>query len=112
MRVKQSVLVFLFALACFSLTAVAQDISETNITGGGTKGKIPVYTGAHSIGNSIATQGGGNINVKGGVVATKGGSASQNTVQGNNTQTDSLGAGAGVFGELSTTGESTTGQNF
>jgi hypothetical protein len=112
MRVKQSFVVLLFAFACFSLTAVAQDNSQTNITGAGAAGKIPVFTGAHSIGNSIATQGGGNINVKGGVVATKGGSTSHNTVQGNNGQTDSLGAGAGVFGELSTTGESTTGSSW
>jgi hypothetical protein len=112
MRVKQSFVVLLFALACFSLTAVAQDNSQTNITGAGAAGKIPVFTGAHSIGNSIAGQGGGNINVKGGVVATKGGGTSHNTIQGNNGQTDSLATGAGVFGELSTTGESTTGQAF
>ncbi len=56
MRVKQSVLVLSFALACFSLTALAQDISQANITGGGKKGDIPVFTGANSIGNSIAKQ--------------------------------------------------------
>jgi hypothetical protein len=112
MRVKQSILVFSFALACFSLTAVAQDISQTNITGSGTKGDIPVFTGAHAIGNSIAKQAGGNISVKGGVVATKGGGSAQNVVYGNNGQTDSLGAGAGTFGELSTTGESTVGSSW
>ena len=112
MRVKQSVLVFSFALACFSLMAVAQDNSQATITGGGIKGKIPVFTGASTIGNSIAGQAGGNINVKGGVVANKGGGAAQNVVYGGNGQTDSLGSGAGVFGELSTTGESTTGSSW
>ena len=111
MVAKQVVRVFLFALACFSLAA-AQDVSQANITGAGTKGHIPVFTGANSIGNSIASQGGGNLNVKGGVAAKKAGSTANNTVYGNNGQTDSLATGAGVFGELSTTGESTTGQAF
>jgi len=113
MRVKQSFVVLLFALACFSLTALAQDNSQTNITGGGTKGKIPVFTGAHSVGNSIASQGGGNINVKGGVRGATS-AANSNTILGTNTQPDQdeSGQGAGVFGEISTTGESTTGQGF
>ncbi|HEV8048108.1 MAG TPA: hypothetical protein VGP35_10265 [Terriglobales bacterium] len=109
MSVKQSVRYFLLALACFSLTAVAQDSSQTNITGSGTKGKIAVFTGTHSVGNSIMHQASGNVDVSGGVSATKGGSSANNTVTGNNTQTDSLGAGAAVFGETSTSGESNTG---
>lgn len=111
MVAKQVVRVFLFALACFSLAA-AQDVSQANITGAGTKGKIPLFTGAHSVGNSIATQTSGNISVKGGVVATKGGSTAQNAVSGTNKQTDSLATGAGVFGELSANGESITGSGI
>jgi len=111
MTVKHVVRVFLFALACFSLAA-AQDVSQVNVTGGGTAGTIPVFTAAHAIHNSIVKQAGGNINVSGGVNATKGGSTAQNLVYGNNNQADSLVTGAGAFGELSTTGESLTGQAF
>jgi len=110
MTVKHVVRVFLFALVC-CVFAGAQT-ADTNITGAGVKGKIPVFTGAHSIGDSIASQANGNVNVKGGVTATKGGGTAHNTVTGSNTQTDSLATGAGVFGELSTTGESLTGQAF
>ena len=110
MTVKHVVRVFLFALAC-CLLAGAQ-VAQTNITGGGTTNKIPKFTGAHSVGNSIMTQGSGNINVAGGVTAKKGGSTAQNLIYGNNNQADSLANGAGAFGELSTTGESLTGQGF
>jgi len=110
MTVKHVVRVFLFASAC-CLLAGAQ-VAQTDITGSGTSGKLAVFTGAHAIGNSIASQGGGNLKVKGGVVATKGGSSAQNVVSSTNTQPDSLANGAGVFGELSTTGESVTGQGF
>jgi hypothetical protein len=106
MKVKQSFVVLLFALACFSLTAIAQDNSQTNITGTGKKGDIPVFTGTHSIGNSIAKQSAGSFEV------TSNESVSTNTVSGNNGQTDSLAQGAGVYGQLSTTGQSTTGQGF
>lgn len=112
MRVKQSFVVLLFALACFSLTALAQDNSQTNITGAGTSGKIAVFTGAHAIGNSIASQSGGRVHVAGGISVANHATVGNNTVYGDNGQTDSLATGAGVFGELSTTGESTTGQGF
>jgi len=59
----------LFVLAC-AVCAVAQDSPMTNITGGGAKNTIPVFTGAHAIGNSIMKQSGGAINVNGGVNAT------------------------------------------
>jgi hypothetical protein len=91
---------------------VAAQTADTNITGGGVKGKIPVFTGAHAIGDSIASQGSGSINVKGGVTATRGGSNSNNTISSKNTQADSLGNGAAVYGQLSTTGESGTGSNW
>jgi hypothetical protein len=110
MTVKHVVRVFLFALVC-CVFAGAQT-ADTNITGAGVKGKIPVFTGAHSIGDSIASQANGNVNVKGGVTAAKGGAAAHNTVSGSNTQSVGLGAGAGVYGQLSTTGESATGTAF
>jgi hypothetical protein len=92
--------------------AVAQDSSMTNITGTGTKGDIPVFKGAHVIGNSIMKQSGGDIHVAGGVDATTGGSAARNTVFGTNKQTDNLAAGAGTFGELSANGESGVGSGW
>jgi len=112
MTVKQSVCAFLLAIACFSLMASAQDSSQVNITGGGTVGRVPLYTGTHVIGNSIMKQGGGAISVGGGLNATRHATSSANGVFGNNLQTDSLPAGAGTFGELSTTGKSTTGTNW
>jgi hypothetical protein len=45
----------LCVLAC-GVYAVAQDSPLTNITGGGTKGRIPLYTGTHKIGNSNISQ--------------------------------------------------------
>lgn len=98
MRAKQLVRFFLLALACCSL-AGAQDSAFTNITGGGTKGKIPLWTGSHKIGNSIASQSGSIINVNGGVATS-------------NMQADGLPTGAGAYGQLSTTGQSTTGAAF
>lgn len=44
----------LCVLAC-GVYAVAQDSPLTNITGGGTKGTIPVFSGTHKIGNSLIT---------------------------------------------------------
>ncbi|MGA9965164.1 MAG: hypothetical protein WBQ10_08170 [Terriglobales bacterium] len=110
MTVKHVVRFFLLALAC-CLLAGAQDSSQTNITGGGTSGKIAVFTGAHAIGNSIASQSGGRVHVAGGLSVANHATVGNNTIYGNNGQTDSLATGAGVFGELSTTGESLTGQS-
>lgn len=59
----------LFVLAC-GVYAVAQDSPNTNITGSGTTNKIPRFTGAHKIGNSIMQQAGTTIDVAGGVSAT------------------------------------------
>jgi hypothetical protein len=112
MTVKHSVCAFLLAIACFSLMASAQDSAQVNITGGGTVGRVPLYTGAHKIGDSIMKQGGGAISVGGGLNATRHATSSANGVFGNNLQTDSLPAGAGTFGELSTTGESTVGSGW
>lgn len=111
MRAKQ-IGFFIVAFACCSLLAFAQDSAMVNVTGGGTKGTIPVFTGAHRIGNSIIKQSSGNVSVAGGVSATTGGTSPANTVAGSNTQSDSLTAGAGTYGQLSTTGQSTTGQAF
>lgn len=44
-----------FILAC-AIYSVAQDSPTTNITGSGTKGTVPVFTGTHSIGKSKITQ--------------------------------------------------------
>ena len=93
----------------FGVYAAAQDSSETNITGSGTNGTIAKFTGAHSIGNSIITLSSDVAHVAGGVAATKGGGSNENVVSGTNTSTVGLTAGSGVFGLLSTTGESTTG---
>jgi hypothetical protein len=108
MRVKQ-IRVLLLAFACCSLLAVAQDSSLTNVTGGGSTNKIPRFTGAHSIGNSIMKQSSGNINVAGGVAATLGGSANVNSVSGSNTSGPGTAQGAGTYGQMSTTGQSSTG---
>jgi hypothetical protein len=56
----------LCVLACGGY-AVAQDSPAVDITGGGAKGQIPVFTGAHSIGPSIVKYGGGGIVVNGNV---------------------------------------------
>jgi hypothetical protein len=59
----------LFVLAC-GVSAVAQDSSLTNITGSGTKGKIPLFTGTNKIGNSKITQdGSGNEHFGAGITA-------------------------------------------
>lgn len=59
----------LFVLAC-GVYAVAQDVSDTNITGSGTTNKIPKFNGTNKIGNSIMQQAGTTIDVAGGVKAT------------------------------------------
>jgi hypothetical protein len=103
---------FLLAFACCGLLAGAQDSSQTNVTGGGTSGTIPLWTGAHSIGNSIATQFGGRIHVKGGISIANHSTKSENTIYGSNSSPFGLTGGSGVFGQLSTTGESSTGANW
>jgi hypothetical protein len=111
MRAKQVVRFFLLAFACCSL-AVAQDSALVNVTGGGTKGTIPLWTAHHKIGNSIVTQSGTAINVAGGVNTVLGGSSSVDSVSGSNTSGPGTSAGAGVYGQISTTGQSGTGQLF
>jgi len=111
MRAKQVVCVFVVALAC-CVFAGAQ-VAQTNITGGGKKGDIPVFTGKTTIGNSIMKQANGEINVAGSVSATGGtGSTGINLISSSNQQVDGDSNGAGVYGQLSTTGESLTGQGF
>ena len=111
MRGKQ-IRFFFLAFACCSLMAMAQDSADVNITGGGSTNKIARFTGAHKIGNSIITQGSGAISVTGGVNATEGGSASVNVVNGSNTSGPGTAQGAGVYGQISTTGQSATGAAF
>lgn len=124
MSVKR-IRVFLLAFACCSLLAVAQDSSLTNVTGAGTKGKIPLWTGAHSIGNSIMKQGGGGVSVSGSLAAATHGTsagvsgtttAASGTVNGvagtNASGTPGTALGAGVFGLESTTGPSVTSSIF
>jgi len=111
-----------FALAAFATLVIvpmwaADQPNELRCTNAAAckKGTILVVVGAGGSAtekSSIASQVGNEISVKGSVTATEGGSAAQNVVYGNNGQTDSLANGAGVFGELSTTGESLTGQAF
>jgi hypothetical protein len=96
----------LCVLAC-GLYAVAQDTPAVNVTGGGTKGTIPVFTGAHKIGNSIVKQAGTEISVAGGVEATTSVSGT-NGVFGNNT-VGINGTGNGVYGQDSSIGQSNTG---
>jgi hypothetical protein len=70
MIAKQFARFFLLALMCCSLAAVAQEAPAVNVTGGGTKGKIPIWTGAHKIGNSnISQDAGGNENFGAGINA-------------------------------------------
>jgi len=90
---------FFLAFACCSLLAFAQDSALINVTGGGTKGTIPVFTGAHKIGNSQMKQS------STGVTATNS-SSSANALFGNNT---SGSGGTGVYGQNSNAGESGTG---
>jgi len=104
-------------LLAYGVYAVGQDSPATNITGGGAKGKIPVFTGAHSIGNSIMSQASGKISVNGSVAAsassgavvsgTTSSTAAAYGVSGSNDS--STGVGAGTYGQNSTSGESLTG---
>jgi hypothetical protein len=110
----------MFAFAVFATLLVVSTLtSAQNITcSSGTackKNFVPLFNstgGAATVKSSIMKQAGGNINVNGGVSATKGGSVGQNTVAGSNTETDGLATGAGTYGQLSTTGQSTTGAAF
>ncbi len=101
----------LCVLAC-GVYAVAQDSSDTNITGSGTNGTVAKFTGAHTIGNSIITLSSDVAHVAGGVAATKGGGSNENVVSGTNTSTFGLTQGSGIFGLLSTSGESGVGANW
>jgi hypothetical protein len=49
----------------FSIAALAVSASAQTVTGSGTAGTIPVFTGGSTIGNSIITQSNGNINIAG-----------------------------------------------
>src|SRR5579864_524741 len=105
----------LFAFAAFATLLFASTLTlaqkspdaANEVTGTGTKGDIPVFKGAHTIGNSIAKQIGTST-----IEVSSGSGTAANTVFGNNTQTDGLSNGAGVYGQLSTTGQSITGSGF
>ncbi len=73
---------------------------------------VPLFAstgGPATVKDSIMTQGGGRVHVAGGVSVANHATVGNNTVYGSNGQTDSLATGAGVFGQLSTTGQSSTG---
>jgi hypothetical protein len=113
MRMKQFSILLITFLCC-SLLAVAQAPVDRDpfIGGGGTKGDIPLFTAHRAIGNSIASQSGSAINVNGGVNTVLGGASSVNSVFGSNTSGPGTAAGAGVYGQISTTGQSGTGSLF
>jgi len=113
----------LFAFAVFATLLVASTLASAQTFGAikcssGSackKNFVPLFNsngGASTVKDSIMKQGSGNISVAGGVNATKGGASIVNAVSGSNTQSFGLGAGAGVYGQLSTTGESATGVAF
>ena len=56
MKINSRVRVFLLVFLFCSLAAVAQDIADVNVTGGGTADFIPRWTGPHSLGNSLIFQ--------------------------------------------------------
>jgi len=116
-RSKLFVRIFTLCVLSCGVYVVGQDSPATNVTGGGTKGKIPVFTGAHSIGNSIMKQSSGTITVAGSVSAQ---ASSSSVVSGTTTSNgtaygvygsneSSSGSGAGTYGQNSTSGESQTG---
>jgi hypothetical protein len=77
------------------------------------KSFVPVFNtngGAATVKDSLMEQTSGVIHVAGGVSATKGGTTKENTIFGSNTSTADLApGGSGVYGQLSSTGESTVG---
>ena len=81
-----------------------------SVKGGGTANTIPVWTGNTTIGNSIMSQSGGNINVSGGVAAT--------TLSGNGsgvTNVNALtlgGLGPSAFAELGAANSFTANQTI
>jgi hypothetical protein len=88
----------LCVLACGAY-AVAQDSPAVNITGSGTNGTIPKFTGAHSIGNSLVKQVAGGIVVNGSVAAKTVDSTGNINANGNVNSGGNVDAnGAGAFG--------------
>ena len=77
---------FATLLVVSTLTFAQSPPEQANeVTGGGAAGRIPVFTAAHKIGNSIMKQAGGSISVAGGVSAVSGGSSATDGVFGGNT---------------------------
>jgi hypothetical protein len=104
-----------FATLLIATLASAADQANTISCASGTacrKNFIPLFKtkgGPATVISSIASQGGGAINVKGAVNATS--PTATNAVFGSNTTPIGT-AGAGVYGQQSTSGESITGQTF
>jgi len=110
----------MFAFAVFAtllvatLASAADQPNEIRCSSGSAckKNFLPVFNsngGSATVKNSIASQGGGAINVKGAVNATS--STATNAVFGSNTTAPGT-SGAGTYGQQSTTGQSITGQTF
>jgi len=112
----------LFAFAAFATLLVVPMWAQsppanpiTCVSGTGCKQVyIPIFNsngGAATVKSSLMHVSTGFVNVDGAVTASKGGGV-HNTLFGRNTQTLGLVGGAGTFGVLSTTGESSTGANW
>ena len=70
MKFNSFVRIFVLCVLACSVYAVAQDVSQTNITGSGTSGRIALFKGNTKIGNSKITQdSSGNENFAGGINA-------------------------------------------
>jgi hypothetical protein len=89
-------------LAFDGTTLTATGGSSGSISGSGTSGIIPVFTGATSIGNSIITQSGGDIRIQ--TSADYGATLSVNKVAGRNIANFSNGADADLNFNISDTG--------
>jgi hypothetical protein len=119
MKTKVCVQILLFVVLCLGVAAVAQDSPlATDITGAGTKGTIPVFTGKHAIGNSIVKQVAGAIDVAGAVNATGEVDATSLSVTDATNATSGVysdntvginGTGNAIYGQDSSTGQSNTG---
>ena len=102
----------LASCVAFALLAVASVHAQT-VTGSGTAGTIPIWTSSSHLGNSIISQSGAAVTIRGGVI----GQVSDNGIAVEGTSTNgagvygrSTGDGAGVSG-LSSTGIGVQGQS-
>src|ERR1700726_5313861 len=92
----------LASCVAFALLAVASLQAQT-VTGSGTAGKIPIWTSSSHLGNSIISQSGTEVTIRGTVFGEN--SSSGAGVEGGST------SGVGVYG-YSTTGDAVKGVSF